>query len=104
MANKLILFSNNIYIHKAGCEDDDVKLVDGSSSNEGRVEICLDNQWGTVTSDGWSTNNAKVVCRQLGYSTDGERWMLSTLGELLLAGSNFSVLASENIFANFCTH
>ena len=25
-----------------------------------------------MTDDGWSSNEAKVVCRQLGYSTDGE--------------------------------
>ena len=47
--------------------------MDGSTPNEGRVEICIDNQWGTVTDDGWSSNDAKVVCQQLGYHhTDGE--------------------------------
>ena len=60
------------YSTKAACRHGDIKLVDGSSQNEGRVEICINNQWGTVTDDGWSSNNAKVVCRQLGYSTDGE--------------------------------
>ena len=60
------------FTHIAGCQRGDIKLVDGSSQNEGRVEICIDNQWGTVTDDGWSSNDAKVVCRQLGYSTDGE--------------------------------
>ena len=59
---------------KEGCLHGDIKLVDGSSQNEGRVEICINNQWGTVTDDGWSSNDAKVVCRQLGYSTDGETW------------------------------
>ena len=65
-------------MYKAGCEDHDVKLVNGSSQNEGRVEICNDNQWGTVTDDGWSSNDAEVVCRQLGYRyPDGESWTMS---------------------------
>ena len=61
-------------MYEAGCGHGEVKLVDGSSPTEGRVEICINSQWGTVTSDLWSTNDAKVVCRQLGYPTDGETW------------------------------
>ena len=55
-----------------GCANGAVQLVGGYNQYEGRVEVCWNNQWGTVTDDGWSTYDARTVCRQLGYSTSGE--------------------------------
>jgi len=53
------------------CNDGDIRLVGGSVSREGRVEVCYSNQWGTVCDDFFGSSEATVVCRQLGYSTYG---------------------------------
>jgi hypothetical protein len=49
--------------------DGAIRLVGASSSGEGRVEVFHNGYWGTVCNDGFNKDDAKVVCRQLGYQT-----------------------------------
>ncbi|XP_019854464.1 PREDICTED: scavenger receptor cysteine-rich type 1 protein M130-like isoform X2 [Amphimedon queenslandica] len=49
------------------CVDGKVRLVDGSLNQEGRVEVCVNGVWGSICGQGWSTSDARVVCKQLGY-------------------------------------
>ena len=53
------------------CTQGDIRLRDGANSLEGRVEICNNDNWGTVCDDFWSTNDANVACRQLGFRDTG---------------------------------
>lgn len=51
------------------CADGSVRLVNGSEGRlyEGRVEVCINNHWGSVCDQQWDSNDAYVVCNQLGY-------------------------------------
>ena len=53
------------------CNSGEIRLTGGSQKSEGRLEVCLNNQWGTVCDDSWDDKATAVVCRQLGYQTQG---------------------------------
>ena len=63
--------------HKCGHNQDvtvscnTVRLVDGPSPREGRLEVEYNGTWGTVCDDGFTHSAARVVCLMLAYDYSG---------------------------------
>lgn len=63
------------------CQHLDVRLVDGSKETEGRLEICAEGYWSNVCTDPtfgfsesddyWNVYASVLVCRKLGFPTEG---------------------------------
>jgi len=46
-----------------------VRLVGGSRTKEGRLEVYYNNRWGTVCDDGFTDAVARVACYALGFGS-----------------------------------
>ena len=55
------------------CNDGDVRLFGGQTRTEGTIEVCRSNKWqgDTICDDRWDNSDAVVVCRELGFASDG---------------------------------
>ena len=54
------------------CSDYSVRLVNGATAKEGKVQICLNRIWGAFCyrENYYSYNlDASIICRELGYIT-----------------------------------
>ena len=54
------------------CREGDIRITWGNVTNEGGVEICMNEVWSRVCSNNWDQQDTSVVCRQLGYSEYGK--------------------------------
>ncbi|CAH2299034.1 lysyl oxidase homolog 3 isoform X1 [Pelobates cultripes] len=84
-----------------------IRIVGGRTQFEGRVEVKLGASWGYLCSDGWTTKEAMVACRQLGlgYSlhavTETWYWDASNVTQMVLSGVRCS---GNEMSLQQCTH
>ena len=68
------LFADLSFYLTEVCENGDIRLVGGmrldswNRSLEGRLEYCNEETWGTVCDNNFDNADAKVACRQAGFS------------------------------------
>ena len=68
-----ILVAINV-ANQSNCTDGDIQLVGGSNKYEGRIEVCVNQAWGTVCGYLYNNNVGKVVCDQIGAQTLGNEY------------------------------
>jgi serine protease 12 (motopsin) len=54
-----------------------MRLMGGRNEREGRVEVFLDGEWGTICGDLWEDTQTKVVCRQLNFFAEDQSKLAS---------------------------
>uniref|UniRef100_A0AC35U2L2 Beta_helix domain-containing protein n=1 Tax=Rhabditophanes sp. KR3021 TaxID=114890 RepID=A0AC35U2L2_9BILA len=71
-SNEPIIFTNK----KTTLQDvKNIRLMDEEDNEhtlQGRLELFVDNQWGTVCNRSWTVHHAQMVCNQLGLIMDPE--------------------------------
>jgi hypothetical protein len=82
----------------------DVRLADGLTRLEGRVEMCYNGVWSTIDRTNWDVVNSRVVCRQLGYNPFVSSVITpAVLGTGPILFTRFACTSSDTYLYN-CTH
>ena len=66
-----LLIGNNDDYYLGGETLDSSYYIDNQLS-VGRLELCLNGQWGVACQDYWNNEQASVVCNQLGFARVGK--------------------------------
>ena len=67
-----------LILSPSACNDWDLRLVNGTTPQEGRVEVCFNNTYGSICHDQWNDNDATVVCRDLGFSSENTSALINS--------------------------
>lgn len=63
-----------LFLNSEICENGQLRLVGGTDVDSmnrplaGRVDYCYEEQWGTICNNGLDNFDARVLCREIGFS------------------------------------
>lgn len=110
----VLLTSLHLSIASSVAKDNlNIRLVGGSTELEGRVEVHVDGQWGTVCDDLWTLTDANVACKQLGLgpatSAPGASRFGRGVGSILMdnvecRGDESSLASCQHHTSHNCGH
>ena len=58
----------DLYLESGDCNEGTVRLVNGTLTREGRLEVCVNGVWGNVCGKNFRKSAAYVACKQSGFS------------------------------------
>ena len=96
-------------VYCTACTHGSIRLRNGSTSMNGRMEVCLNGDWGTVCDDEWTAVDANVACGQLGYSRSGMQkkivlFIMFMITACLIYFHRFYCLFQCTLWAKQCYH
>ncbi|KAK9738697.1 Scavenger receptor cysteine-rich domain [Popillia japonica] len=71
-----------------------VRLLGGKVDTEGRLQVKIDGEWGTVCNYNWNIKDAALVCHQLGLALNPYDWYLER-NEIPDAGTSEGIILSN---------
>lgn len=60
----------------SNCTSGEVRLSGKVTPESGRLELCINNAWGTVCNNNWDVNDARLACRDLGFQFYSKSFLL----------------------------
>lgn len=63
-----------------------MRLINGTDSCSGRVEVFYNGRWGKICSDSWGGTEATVLCKELSCGSPKKNQDVFTFGDSPLAG------------------
>lgn len=95
------VYNNIITVHhNTACSQGDIRLIGGTLASEGRVEVCNQNQWGSVCNISWDLNDANVACRQAGFGSGNQKLKDLLFIHIMMHEDYLKILASYSLLCS----